>query len=403
MKTYTKILAISFAALTLFYSTAFCEEGHEKRGPHGGRLLVDGDFELEVTIFEDGVPPVMRVFPYLKSKLVPANEVSARFRLKRFDREELIGFKPSGEFLTSNEVVGEPHSFKVNAEVTYKGQTHIWDYDSFEGRTEISPEMSREAGIEIESAGPGQISPEVRVYGRLLPNQDKVFHANPRFPGVIKEVRASLGKRVKAGDVIAVLESDQSLQRYEVRSLIDGSVVEKHATLGEHVTEGTELFVIADLSEVWADFQAYGAEAEEIAEGQEVLISLPNVKERVLGTVVYISPISDEATQSKLIRAILSNPEGTLRPGIFVSGILRPKGEQVPLVVTREAIQTFRDWKVVFLTDGKVFQAMPVELGRQDSRSVEVLSGISRGASYVSKNSYLIKADIEKSGAAHDH
>ena len=184
---------------------------------------------------------------------------------------------------------------------------------------------------------------------------------------------------------------------------IDGTVVEKHATLGEHVTEATELFVITDLSEIWADFQAYGSDAEEIAEGQEVLIDLPNVKEPVSGKVVYISPIADEATQSKLIRAILSNATGALRPGIFVSGILRTKGENVALVVTRDAVQSFRDWKVVFLTDGKVFQAIPVELGKQDSKYVEVLSGISAGARYVSKNSYLIKADIEKSGASHDH
>lgn len=285
----------------------------------------------------------------------------------------------------------------------HKGKTHNWQYDSFEGRTKIIPAMSKDAGVEIGSAGPGQISQEVSVYGRLVANQDKVFHANPRFPGVIREVPVSLGKRVKAGEVIAVLESDQSLQRYEIRSLIDGTVVEKHATLGEHVTESTELFVITDLSEIWADFQAYGAEAEEIVEGQEVLINLPNLKEPVRGKVVYISPISDEATQSKLIRAILSNREGALRPGVFVSGILRTKGEEVPLVVTRDAIQSFRDWKVVFLTDGEVFQATPVELGKQDSKFVQVLSGISAGARYVTKNSYLIKADIEKSGAAHDH
>ncbi len=282
-------------------------------------------------------------------------------------------------------------------------ENHHDHEDHDHNQTQITPEMIKESKIEFGIAGPGSISREIQVYGRLLPNQDKVFHANPRFPGVIKEVRATLGKKVTTGEIVAVIESDQSLQRYEVRSLIDGTVVEKHATLGEHVTEATELFVITDLSEVWADFQAYGAEAEGIVEGQEILITLPDINETVSGKVVYLSPIADEATQSKLIRAILPNPAGVLKPGIFVRGMLRTRGEELPLVVTREAIQTFRDGKVVFFTDGKVFQAIPVELGRQDSKFVEVLSGISAGAKYVTKNSYLIKADIEKSGASHEH
>ena len=57
----------------------------------------------------------------------------------------------------------------------------------------------------------------------------------------------------------------------------------------------------------------------------------------------------------------------------------------------------------MFVTDGHVFQAAPIEIGRQDSKFVEVLSGLKAGDRYVSKNSYIIKADIEKSGASHDH
>jgi cobalt-zinc-cadmium efflux system membrane fusion protein len=405
-----KRLLLLFASILLTLTTALAHEEHEAeehekeiKGPHGGKLLIDGDFSLEVTIFEDGVPPEMRIFPYFKSKPIEPSEVKASIKLIRFDREDLISFRPSSSFLISNEIVKEPHSFSVVSDVEYRQENHHWTYDSFEGRTQISSEMLKEAKVEFNTSGPGEISPEVRVYGRLLSNQDKVFHAHPRFSGIIREAPASLGKKVKVGEVIAVIESDQSLQRYEIRSLIEGTVIEKHATLGEHVTESSELFVITDLSEVWADFQAYGNEADEIMEGQQILINLPNVKEPVSGKVVYISPVVDEATQSKLIRAILANTEGHLRPGIFVSGILATKGKSVPLVVLRDAIQTFRNWNVVFLTDGNNFQAMPVELGRQDSKLVEVVSGISAGSRYVSKNSYLIKADIEKSGASHDH
>jgi len=75
----------------------------------------------------------------------------------------------------------------------------------------------------------------------------------------------------------------------------------------------------------------------------------------------------------------------------------------VPIAVPVDAIQTFRDWSVVFIAVADTYEVRPVELGRSDGRLVEIVSGLDPGELYVSKNSYLIKADIEKAGAAHDH
>jgi cobalt-zinc-cadmium efflux system membrane fusion protein len=69
----------------------------------------------------------------------------------------------------------------------------------------------------------------------------------------------------------------------------------------------------------------------------------------------------------------------------------------------RSALQTFRDWEVAFVNVGDVYEFRPLELGRSDAERVEVLGGLQAGDRYVSTNSYLIKADIEKSGASHDH
>ena len=104
-----------------------------------------------------------------------------------------------------------------------------------------------------------------------------------------------------------------------------------------------------------------------------------------------------------MIRAVIANTDALLRPGLFISGHVSSKVTTVPRAVKREAIQTFRDWHVVFLTDGHTFQAMPVELGKQDNAFVEIVSGIELGDRYVSTNSFIIKSDIEKHGATHDH
>ncbi len=380
-------------------------EAHEpKRGPHGGRLFEEGAFSLEVTIFEQGVEPEYRLFPFLDGHPVSPNEVSAEISLVRFARKgEVFGFEPSGEFLRSQRVVEEPHSFEVTVEARFRNTNYSWRFESFEGRTVLSDDALKVAQIETAAAGPTAILNSTTVYGRILADEDRVAHLGARFPGVVREIRKSFGDTVQKGDVLAIIESNQNLQPYELRVQIGGVVIQRHAVIGEVTTDGQPLFIVADLSRVWADFHVYRDDIGAITVGQPVRIELGNGKAPIEATVAYVSPVTDEATQSKLIRAVLPNPRGDLRPGLFVSGTLIASATNVAVAVRREAIQTFRDWNVVYLTDGHTFQAAPVTLGRSDPQFIEVLSGIEPGDSYVAKNSFIIKADVEKSAASHDH
>ena len=72
-------------------------------------------------------------------------------------------------------------------------------------------------------------------------------------------------------------------------------------------------------------------------------------------------------------------------------------------MVPVSALQRFRDWDVVFIREGDVYEARPIELGRRDGQHVEVQAGLRVGDQVVVEQSYLVKADIEKSGASHDH
>jgi cobalt-zinc-cadmium efflux system membrane fusion protein len=76
---------------------------------------------------------------------------------------------------------------------------------------------------------------------------------------------------------------------------------------------------------------------------------------------------------------------------------------EAEVAVKASALQTFRDWDVVFLRMGDLFEAVPVEIGRRDLEWVEILSGLPLGAAYAGDNSFIIKADVMKSGATHDH
>ena len=91
------------------------------------------------------------------------------------------------------------------------------------------------------------------------------------------------------------------------------------------------------------------------------------------------------------------------QPGLQVNVELVAGTVDVPVAVATTALQKVRDWTVVFGRYGEYLEARPLELGRTDGKYVEIVSGLNAGEVYAAANSFLIKADLEKSGASHDH
>jgi membrane fusion protein, heavy metal efflux system len=90
-------------------------------------------------------------------------------------------------------------------------------------------------------------------------------------------------------------------------------------------------------------------------------------------------------------------------PRMFVLGDILIKVDGNAIAVKKTAVQTFRDWTVVFKKYGDKYEIQPVTLGGSDGEWFEVLEGLKVGEEYVSENSFLVKADVLKSGASHDH
>jgi cobalt-zinc-cadmium efflux system membrane fusion protein len=120
-------------------------------------------------------------------------------------------------------------------------------------------------------------------------------------------------------------------------------------------------------------------------------------------TLERVLPGTATASQSTVARATLANADGLWRPGSAVKARITVEQQPAALVVPVAALQTFRDWDVVFVRVGDTYEIRPVELGKRDAARVEVLSGLKAGDQVVVEQSYLVKADIEKSGASHDH
>lgn len=372
------------------------------KGPNNGRMMVDGPFAIELAIYETGVPPEYHAWPTIDGRPVPLDTVELSVELHRLgDKVDRFTFTPHGDYLRGSGVVKEPHSFIVNVSATHDGQTHRWSYDSFEGRTTIAKEIADAAGIKVETAGPATLVETVSLYGRIVAADSHRRDVSARFPGIIRSVRKRLGDTVRAGEALASIESNESLQTYSVTAPIGGVITERNANEGEQ-TADRALFVIVDPSVVWAELGVFQRDRARVRPGATVAVKATDSDVTAIGRVDRID-VQAGANQMVTARVTLENPQGELLVGSFVTAEVAVASHEVPLAVKTSGLQPFRDFSVVFERVENTYEVRMLELGKRYGEWVEILGGLDPGAQYVSENSYVIAADVGKSGASHDH
>lgn len=383
-------------------------EGHADEsatGMHGGRLLEQGGHAVELKISEDGTPPKFLAWLYKGKKPLPANAGTVEVTLTRLGggKESHPLVAQSDGSLMGRSEVAEPHSFDVEVVATIEGKALKWNYESYEGRTEINRQMAQQSGIRVAPASPGIIADEHEVQGLLTPVEGRSAKVMARFPGPIKRLGPNVGDRVVAGRVMAVIESNFSLSNYSITAPMSGVVVSRDAAVGAVAGEGMVLYEIADLSRLWVDLHIFGADAQHIQPGGRVQVTRMSDGKTIDTVIERILPGTATASQSTVARATIANEDGQWRPGSAVKARITVDQQPTNLVVPLSALQTFRDWDAVFVRVGDTYEVRPVKLGKRDASQVEILSGLKPGDQVVVEQSYLVKADIEKSGASHEH
>lgn len=379
------------------------EQGSE--GQHGGRLLEQNGFTVELAMAEDGTPPRYQAWLYRDNKPLPASAGSVQVHLNRLGdiaENHQLQAQSDGSLL-STEVIEEPHSFDVEVVARINGSLLRWKYPSHEGRTQIAAAVAEQAGIRVAAVASGEIADTHEVQGLLTPVEGRMAKVAARFPGPVRHLDAQVGDSVRAGQTLATIESNLSLTNYRVSSPITGVVMARNASVGSVVGEGGPLFEIADLATLWVDLHIFGSDAEHIKAGVPVTVTRMSDGVVAQTTLERVLPDTATASQSTVARASISNSDGLWRPGSAVSARITVEQHPAQKVVPLAALQRFRDWEVVFIRVGDVYEVRPLELGKRDASQVEVLSGLNDGDQVVVEQSYLIKADIEKSGASHDH
>jgi len=280
-----------------------------------------------------------------------------------------------------------------------RGHGHEEKADS----VEMSDAKVAAAGIELLTAGPGVLRDSLLLNGILQPNQEALVQVTPRFSGVVREIKKRVGDQVERGELLAKIESNQSLTVYEMRAPIAGTIIDRQISLGEYASEQKPSFTVADISTVWVDLSVFRRDLPRVRVGDTVVIDVGDGGPPIEVKLSYISPVGNADTQSALARATVPNSQARLKPGLFVTARLILSAKQAPVVVRNSAIQTMENRSVVFVRNGARFEARDVELGTRDPEQVEVLFGVADGETYAGKNSFVVKAEIGKGAAAHEH
>ncbi|MBN9051017.1 MAG: efflux RND transporter periplasmic adaptor subunit [Rhizobiales bacterium] len=372
-----------------------------ERGPHRGRMLRSENLAMEITIFEEGIPPEFRTYPYANGKPLDPKSVKLEMRVTRLGgKVDSFSLIPQQDFLKATASVREPHSFDVEVIAEYSGKIGRWTYSSYEGRTTIKPDVAEAAGVKTETAGPATIAETIDLPGRTILAPHGRADVRAWLPGRIIEMTKLVGQSVQQGEVLARIEASDTLRVYQITAPMSGIIAERNANAGDIPTQA--LYTLIDPSKMQATLFAFPRDAERIRAGQTVEIQ--NLSgQRVTSQIQTLLPNTDSATQTVSILANIANLDGSWRSGSAIEGTIMVASQNVPLAVRTRALQRFRDFTVVFARFGDTYEVRMLKLGRRTPEWTEVLSGIDPGEVYVSDNAFLIRADIEKAGATHDH
>lgn len=267
----------------------------------------------------------------------------------------------------------------------------------------ISENAVKNMNIEVLEVGSALVQETISVTGRITLNQNTAAQVKARFPGVIRSVLKEPGETVKANDTLATVESNDSLQIYPVKSPVAGLVISRNASVGEVAGE-TPLFVVADVTKLWAELFVFSKDGEKLKSGQKVHIQCLDDDLVTQATISVVLPTTEASSQTVVARAVIENSDNHWRSGMNIRADVVMQEKQVPVAVKTDAIQRMEGNDVIFVQEnGGAFKAQPVEIGASDETWTEIRSGLALGQRYVANNSFVVKAEIGKAGAEHAH
>lgn len=348
----------------------------------------------------------------------------------------------------------------------------------------IADKQIDQSKILVQPAQAGLLLTRLRVPGTIIPDRNRVGRVPSKVVGTVAELRKRLGESVRAGEVIAILDSREvadakseylaaivnfrlqetlyqrektlwekrvsseqrllradatsreaqvrrdvakqklsalgvgeesiarlanageettGLERYQIKAPISGRIVEQFVDIGTPMGgegQAHELYAIADLSTVWVELTVSPQDLPLIKEGQHLTIESTA---KSGGTIIFTSPVLNQDTRSARVIASLDNRDGAWRPGSFVNADIAVSESKADLVIPKAALQTIEGQTRVFVRTAEGFVSRQITVGEDDGKAIQVLTGLKAGEPIAVANTFLLKAELGKSEAEHDH
>jgi cobalt-zinc-cadmium efflux system membrane fusion protein len=253
---------------------------------------------------------------------------------------------------------------------------------------------------------------EAKLWKEKISSEQEYLDAKKAFAEAKIQMR-SAGQKLRAlgfnAKYLEKLPSEPAelLTTFEITAPFDGTIIQKHITLGEVIKEDEDVFVVADLDTVWVDLQVHQNDVAVIKKGQKMTIWARSCVPETEGVIDYIDPVIDEKTRTALARAVLDNSAGQLRPGTFVTASVLVEKRDAEVVVAKSILQDVDDKTCVFVQDEHGFEPRAVAVGLSNGGYVEIVAGLKPGEKIVTKNSFRLKAELKKDAggghAGHGH
>jgi cobalt-zinc-cadmium efflux system membrane fusion protein len=271
-------------------------------------------------------------------------------------------------------------------------------------RVTITNAAAEASEIALSVAGPGPLRETLSLPGRIVLQPAARAELHAPYPGPVRAVLRNIGDNVRRGETLARVESAESLQTYAIASPITGVVLERATSVGD-VTADEPLFVVGDLTRLQAELSVPTRDIGRVNSGQTVLITGLDGAAQVQAQLASVLPAADAHTQTLTARAPFTVPASSaIRPGMAVRAAVVLAQEDVAIAVPADAVQTFEGRNVVFvLVADETYEARAVTIGRRGGGMIEITAGLTAGERYVSRNAFLVKAEIGKGEAGHGH
>ncbi len=185
-----------------------------------------------------------------------------------------------------------------------------------------------------------------------------------------------------------------------IHSSIEGTVTEKNIILGKYVSEGDNLYTVADLSEVWMYAEVYEQDLAGIRTGESVKIISPAYPEETFeGKITYVGSVVSGETRTVKIRCTLANKDLRLKPGMYVDVYLRTKSTKPQLAIPSSAVLMTGVKNIVYVSGGEgMYSRREVKIGEEEDGYFAVYSGLNQGEMVVTQGNFLIdsQSQLEK-------